>query len=738
MPNIEERCDADCQPHTLRLSVVRGGGAGAVPPADGGAGGDPRRKRLRIPKRPDQRAARTDAPYGGLLNNIYDAAVVADGAGHILDVNERAVEFFEYDSGAFRHMGIPDIVAGADGALLRAIRDNTDRFALLEAHCVRRSREIFPAEIAVSRLSPAADTAYLFLIRNISVRRRAEEMLRTEHNALQNARSGIVITDRMAHIEYANPTFAAMLGVDGGEPLLRQDLRGVFENRAIMDEAVRQVVERNASWSGEVVAQDKRSGSRRVIEAAAAANRNREGQLAGIVFSFTDVTARTQAEEAMRRSNEELERRVAERTVELAATNRRLTEEMRMREEATAHQAALQFRLARAERMESLGVLAGGVAHDLNNILGPLVALPSLIVADLNTGCPRCAPQMERAAGDLRMIDESTKRAAATIRDLLTLGRRGNFEKQPLALNEVLTRYLATPEFKSLEEAAPGVALELDLDPAVAAVAGSESHLLRAVANVIRNAFEAQDGRGTVALRTRIVELAEPLLGHEVVPAGRYVLIRISDSGRGMSDADLQRVFEPFFTRKKSTGNSGSGLGLSIVHRAIKDHDGFIDVRSAVGTGTAFDLYLPAADGKAPAQASAAPVSVHSGTEHVLVADDVPAQRHLAERALSSLGYAVTCVASGAEAVRFFEKVRGGGRPACDLVLLDMVMDDGIDGLDTLKAVRALAPAQKAIVTSGHGMTPRAAEAGELGAGWLPKPYTIESLAAALRAALDG
>ena len=736
--------DSTYQPSTLRLSVYKAPSKpdsakpkpsqSSEPEAAPGASKAP--KRIRIAKKASPSPQKKGPFYRSMLNSIYDAAVVVDGTGRILDANQRATEFYGWPVSAFRRMSILDIICGADRSLLKTIRENKDRFALIEAYCRTRQETEFPAEIAISRLSLGPKTAFLLLVRNTTVRRQAEEMLRTEHNALQNSLSGTVITDVTAQIEYANPAFARMLGRIDAANLTHQDLRSLFADRNGIGEAIRQVVEEQGAWRGELRVVGN-GLSRRTISAAAAGNRNMDGELIGIVFSFADVTERKQAEETMRQANEDLERRVADRTAELAETNRRLVDAMRKREEAQRQEAALQSRLARAERMESLGVLAGGVAHDLNNILGPAVALPSLVAEGLRDGCSHCAEQRAALTEDVAMIEEATQRAARTIRDLLTLSRRGNFEKQPLCLNALLHRYTATQEFKALRAATPGIAFDLDLDASVPPIRGSESHIVRAVSNIVRNGFEAMGQGGTMTIRTLTVRRPAPLLGHELIPEGLYNIIRISDEGPGMPEEDLQRIFEPFFTRKRATGSSGSGLGLSIVHRVVKDHDGYIDVKSTAGSGTTFDLYFPCEDAGPSSPEEEAPLTDRGRHGHILVADDVTSQRRLAERALTALGYAVTSVSSGREVLRYFREMIDDGRTECELVLLDMVMDDGMDGLDTLRALREMFPDQKAIVTSGHGLTERASAACEMGAGWLPKPYTLADLSRTLRSVLD-
>lgn len=388
---------------------------------------------------------------------------------------------------------------------------------------------------------------------------------------------------------------------------------------------------------------------------------------------------------------------------------------------AQKREVELQAKLARSERMESLGVLAGGVAHDLNNILGPLVAYPEFILEDL--------PEGSDAIDMVNDLGESARRAAAVIQDLLALARRGNYTKVPINLNDVVQQHLESAAFRSSREVSPMVAVEATLDSELLPILGTTPHLVQVVMNLVGNAMEAIDGAGTIRVETSCCYMDRPIRGYDTVEVGDYVVLRVSDTGSGIPEAHLERIFEPFYTRKLM-GRSGTGLGLAVVYGVVKDLDGYIDVKSAVGKGTEFLLYFPVTRESVERETDGF-FSLH-GSEEILVVDDVPEQRKLASRLLMSIGYEVASVSSGEEALEYLSD------HSVDLVVLDMIMEGGIDGLVTLERIRESNPDQRCIIASGFAETDRVKRALYLGIGdYVLKPYTLQKIGFAVRRELD-
>jgi len=379
----------------------------------------------------------------------------------------------------------------------------------------------------------------------------------------------------------------------------------------------------------------------------------------------------------------------------------------------------LQARLARAERMQSLGLLAGGVAHDLNNILGPLVGFPDLILADL--------PDDHPVAPDIIMMRDSALRASGVIQDLLTLARRGHVQLAPLRINEVIHNYLQSAEFQSVKRAHPEISIHPRLTPEDPVVSGAASPLNQTIMNLVVNAMESIQGPGTVTVSTTLEHVHAPTGRFDTIEPGRYVVMRVADTGCGISGEDLNHIFEPFYTSKKM-GRSGTGLGLAIVYGVVRDMRGAIDVRSQKNKGTEFMLYFPLSD-----QAMVPPredtVESYHGEGRILVVDDVREQRELARRILVKLGYTVDTASGMDEAVEAFEQ------SSYDLVLLDMIIENGPDGLDIYRKLLTIAPGQRCVLISGYAETQRVAEARKLGAGqYVRKPYTLEKIGKAVRA----
>jgi PAS domain S-box-containing protein len=252
--------------------------------------------------------------------------------------------------------------------------------------------------------------------------------------------------------------------------------------------------------------------------------------------------------------------------------------------EAEREKKALEARLQRAEKMEAIGSLAGGVAHDLNNILPSLISFPDVILMDLPEDSPLRKPVLS--------IKRSGERAAAIAQDLLTLARRAVPVKTPVHLNEVVGEYLDSPEGMKLQSDNPKVQVSKELDPGLQPILGSPVHLSKTLMNLVHNAVEAISGEGRVVVSTGRARLQEGIKGYEMIEPGEYAVLSVSDTGLGISPRDIEKIFEPFYT-KKAMGRSGSGLGMAIVWGTVKDHRGYVDVKSEEGKGTIFDLYFP-------------------------------------------------------------------------------------------------------------------------------------------------
>ena len=401
-----------------------------------------------------------------------------------------------------------------------------------------------------------------------------------------------------------------------------------------------------------------------------------------------------------------------------------MSTEITERKHAEQERLALQQRLQRAEKMEALGTLAGGVAHDLNNVLGILVGYSELLLGDI----PEDSPLKNHA----EKIMQGGVRAAAIVQDLLTLARRGVHSETVVNLNSLIRDFLKTPEYENLCSQHSRVRMVTDLSLDLLNIKGSKSHIFKTLMNLLTNAAEAISGSGVVTVSTENRHLDRPIQGYDSVREGDYVVLTVTDTGEGIADEDILHIFEPFYT-KKVMGRSGTGLGLAVVWGTVKDHNGYIDVQSKLGKGTTMTLYFPVTRDEPEHSPQALPASDYAGSgQSILVVDDIKEQQDLAARMLGKLNYRVTTVSSGEEAVEYLKSNEA------DLVVLDMIMYPGMDGLDTYRRILETHPRQKAIIVSGYSSTDRVKEAQDLGAGtYVKKPYVMENLGLAVKRELE-
>ncbi len=407
----------------------------------------------------------------------------------------------------------------------------------------------------------------------------------------------------------------------------------------------------------------------------------------------------------------------------------RLYEEVIQQQERLKAQAQAESR-ATAERLRLMSLIAGGVAHDLNNTLGPLLALPDAIRRDLEINPAVGADQF---LADLDTLKDAAQHAAHTIRDLLTLGRTIDLPMRTVDLNRILE--VEGSGLTRLAERAEGVRLRMIGAGTPLFVYASREHLLRAISNLVTNAADATTRGGEVIVRALERDVPERLDGVEPVEPGHYAVIEVQDSGCGIPSANLPHVLEPFFTSKVQTARGGTGLGLAIVHQIVRQCKGYVQVKSQVGVGTICALYLPLVT-HGDVTVSLTPAAVRGGNERILVVDDEPLQLRTAQRLLRQLGYRVRTADSGQNAIELFEQA--SPEDPFHLVILDVMMPGSLNGLETLERLRAHVPFQKALMVTGYAPEQLARDAADASLQWLVKPYTATSLATTVRHALDG
>ncbi len=382
-------------------------------------------------------------------------------------------------------------------------------------------------------------------------------------------------------------------------------------------------------------------------------------------------------------------------------------------------QRRLQEQVRLAQKMEAVGTLAGGVAHDFNNMLAAIRSTVDLALLDLGPESP--------VRGDLNQVGEIVDRAAALTRQLLAFGRKQVLEPLAVDLNELLSGTVKMLERIIGED----VRLALHQTTDATTVYADPGQLEQVLMNLCANARDAMPRGGELAILTeRVVIDDEFCTVHPWARLGDYARLTVSDTGVGMDAATQARIFEPFFTTKEL--GRGTGLGLAVVYGIVKQHGGLIHVYSELGKGTSFRIYLPFHAGAPEALVAEAAPELVGGTETILLAEDNDALRATASKLLERLGYQVIPVANGQEALEVLAE-RGD---AIQVAVLDVVMP-GIGGAEVFEQVHARHPKLRFVLTTGYSPgTSHLKPLQRLPAGVLPKPYGLQALAQAVRRVL--
>ncbi len=377
----------------------------------------------------------------------------------------------------------------------------------------------------------------------------------------------------------------------------------------------------------------------------------------------------------------------------------------------------LQEKLNRSEKMEALGKLAGGVAHDLNNVLTSIVSYPDLIQMNIS--------DKKKVEEYITKLKNSGQKAAAIVDDLLTLTRRGITNFQSENMNIIIEDFFNSPEFEKIKKDYPKVKLKTELQNDLHNIKGSKIHLTAMLMNLILNSAEAINDKGSIIVRSQNIH--DQKQGD--VPKIR---ITIKDEGVGMTKEEKNKIFEPFYT-KKIKDRSGTGLGMSVVWGTVQDHTGVINIVSKKDEGTTMEIDFPATLERIPEPKENIPVSELMGNkERILVVDDEAGPREIAGEYLTKLNYKIDTVQSGEDAVKQFKRKRH------DLIILDMLLENGIDGLDTFKKLSKIDSNVKAIIVSGFSETARVKDAQRMGAGeYIKKPYSFLDLGLAVKKELE-
>jgi PAS domain S-box-containing protein len=509
---------------------------------------------------------------------------------------------------------------------------------------------------------------------DITERKQAEARLRLESAALSAAALGIAITNARGVIEWVNPAFTTLTGYTAAEAL-GQDLGQLVRSGQHTDEFYRRLwatILAGDTWHGELI------------------NRHKDGTLVPEEQTITPV------------------RDEDGRIAHFIAIKQNIAERRRLQEQAL-----------RSQRLDSIGRLAGGIAHDLNNILAPVLMAPSVLRETVTD------PEAREV---LDAVEISANRGAAIIRQLLTFSRGGSgAEHRPVQLLHVVRDMVAI-----IRETFPkNLVTRTDLHSEPWLVAADATQLHQVLMNLCVNSRDAMPTGGTLTIALENVELDEAAVaGHPGAAPGPYVLLGVFDTGQGIAPEHLDKVFDPFFTTKEV--GKGTGLGLATTLGIVLAHHGFVDVRSQPGVGTQVRVYLPASPAAvSPATTPEEPLPPRGTGQLVLVVDDEENVRRITSRILEHHGYRVVAASDGAEALARFQQHRA----SIQLVLTDLLMPF-MDGATLIHAIHRLDPAVRIVAVSGHTATENPLRVGPDVFALLPKPYLRPALLQTVAAAL--
>ncbi|MGB3223684.1 MAG: response regulator [Desulforhopalus sp.] len=383
----------------------------------------------------------------------------------------------------------------------------------------------------------------------------------------------------------------------------------------------------------------------------------------------------------------------------------------------------LQKKLAKANKFSALGLMAGSVAHDLNNILSGIVSYPDLLLLQMQ--------ESDKYYQPIKKIQAAGKRAAAVVSDLVTIARGNASIKTVENINDIILNHLSSIEHLERLANFPQAVIQTQLHKNLHNTCCSEQHLHKILLNLIGNALEVLADQGKIHISTENCMFLHPMVVNEPEEqATDYIKLTVSDNGPGIKKEHIDSIFDPFYTTKVM-GKSGTGLGLSIVWNIVQDHNGWVEIKDNK-PGAIFEIYLPVShDAVCPVQDIPTARSLRGNGETILIIDDQNEQNEIIGKALQEMGYVTYSVTSGEAGIAFLES------ELVDLVLLDMMMGDGLNGRETYEKMLGIHPRQKAIVISGYAKSEEIAKAKMLGVSqFIEKPVTISEIGMAIKRSL--
>ncbi len=513
-----------------------------------------------------------------------------------------------------------------------------------------------------------------WLKEEIAERHRVEAQIREQAALLDKAQDAIAVHDLEGNVVYWNKSAARVYGWEANEILGMKAEEILYKNVGLSSSSSPlKIALENGEWSGELKQQTK-TGKEIIVQSRWTLVRDNDGGPKSLLVINSDITEKKR----------------------------------------------LETQVLRTQRMESIGTLAGGIAHDLNNVLSPILLSINLL--------DRKLPD-EQSKQILKLVENSARRGSALVKQVLTFARGFEGERALMSLSHVI-KEMQTFAIQSFPQ---NVELRTLYKKDLWSIHGDPTQIHQVLLNLCVNARDAMPngGKVTISAENIVLDRNYAAMNPEAKP-GPYVVLKVQDTGTGIPPEVLDRMFEPFFTTKEP--GKGTGIGLSTLHAIVKGHGGFVLIDTEVGKGTEFSVYLPAVESKAAEAVEYEAVVIPEGSgELVLLAEDEPLIRDITRDSLESHGYRTVVASDGIEALSLYLQ----HKDAVKLVVLDMVMPY-MDGPSTIRALEKISPNVRVIAVSGSPEKIKAAEAAsKRGIRFLPKPYTTDKLLRTLSDALS-
>lgn len=674
-------------------------------------------------KRIEEKLQESEEKYRQLFRTVTDAIILFDGeTRQFIDANDAALNLYGYTRQEFLKLRHQDITAEPErsgASIEQTLKGILDRIPV--RHHKAKDGTLFPVEISANTLTLKNRKILCGVIRDITERKRSEDALKRVHEGLERQ-----VEERTAELVLTNEQLKAEIKErKQAEKELRKSeerYRTVVQDMPAMicrflPDGILTFV--NSTYCDYF---DKKNDAligqnffQFIPEEDQEKVRNHFNSLNQIDPMIT-YEHQVIAPDGNIRWQQWTDRAIfdeRDRLIEYQSVGRDITEEKLSREEKIE----LESQLQHARKMQAVGTLASGFAHNFNNILMGIMANASILLLDLDADHPYY--------NYLKKIENQARNGSKVVRQLTGYARGGRLELKALDLNRLLMETSDT--FKTLKK---GIRIHKNLAENLHAVSADKVQIEQALLNLYLNAADAMSGDGDLFLTTMNIK-SEDIVGKPYTPeTGNYVLLTVRDTGIGMDHDVKERIFEPFFTTKDVS--KGIGLGLSSTYAIVKSHRGYIDVDSEKGHGTFFNIYLPATEKEVDPEAEIH-VEILKGDETLLLVDDEDMVIEGCGELLDKTGYTVLTAKGGKEAIEIYKKKQN----RIDLVILDMIMPE-MDGGETYKRLKEINPDIKVLLSSGHSMDdPTAGILKRECDGFIQKPFDIMDLSKKIREILD-